>query len=317
MLTLQDIWEAKKRLIGRIHKTETVYSTSLSTMRKTGIYLKTENLQKTGSFKVRGAFNKILTLPQEKRERGVIAFSSGNHGQAVAYAAGNIGIPATVVMPEWAVIKKVNATKGYGARVILHGKTSMQMEEKAMEIREKEGLEFVHPFDDPMVMAGQGTLGLEVLESLPDVDTVFVAIGGGGLISGTALAIKSICPKVKIVGVQPEGSCSMLLSRLAGKVVETDRVDTAADGLTAKKPGELAFATVEKYVDEIITVTEDEIMDTLKLVLGRTKLLVEPSGATSLAGLLSEKVPLGDKNVAVLSGGNCDFSVLGRSLLED
>jgi threonine dehydratase len=317
MLTLPDIWEAKKRLIGRIHRTETIYSTSLSTMRKTGIYLKTENLQKTGSFKVRGAFNKILTLPQEKRERGVIAFSSGNHGQAVAYAAGNIGIPATVVMPEWAVINKVNAAKGYGARVILHGKNSIEIEEKGMEIREKEGLELVHPFEDPMVMAGQGTLGLEVLESLPDVDTVFVAIGGGVLISGTALAIKSIYPKVKIVGVEPEGSCSMLLSCLAGKVVETDRVDTQADGLACKRPGELTFATVEKYVDEIITVTEDEIMDTLKLMLGRTKLLVEPSGATSLAGLLSEKVPLGDKNVAVLSGGNCGFSVLGTSLLED
>jgi len=316
VLTLQDIWESKKRLIGRIHKTDTIYSTSLSAMKKTGVYLKTENLQKTGSFKARGAFNKILTLSPEKRERGVIAFSSGNHGQAVAYAAGNIGIPATVVMPEWAVPNKINATKGYGARVVLFGKTSMQMEEKAMEIKEKEGLEFVHPFDDPMVMAGQGTLGLEVIESLPDVDTVFVAIGGGGLIAGTALAIKSICPKVRVIGVQPEGSCSMLLSRLAGKVVETDRVDTRADGLTAKKPGELAFAIAEKYVDEIITVAEDEIEDALKLLLGRTKLLVEPSGAVSLAGLSSEKVPLGGKNVAVLSGGNCDFGFLGKSLLE-
>ncbi|NMB16087.1 MAG: pyridoxal-phosphate dependent enzyme [Firmicutes bacterium] len=316
MITLADIWEARNRIQGRVHKTDTIPSNSLGDMTGSKVFIKAENFQKAGSFKVRGAFNKILSLPEEKRAKGVIAFSSGNHAQAVAYAARALKIPATVVMPPWANPIKLKATRAYGARVVLYGQTSLDMASKAMEIKENESLELVHPFDDPMTIAGQGTIGLEILGAVPDINSVYVAIGGGGLIGGIALAIKSISPRTKIIGVQPVGSCSMLASRRAGRVTEIDQCVTIADGLVAKKPGENTFLLADKYVDEIITVEDEAIKAAMLYLLERMKLLVEPSGAVSLAGLLSGSVPLGPKSLAVLSGGNCDPGFLGSILLE-
>lgn len=316
MITLADVWEAQNRIQGYIHKTDTIMSNSLTEMAGNKVFVKAENLQKTGSFKVRGAFNKILSLPEKKRARGVIAFSSGNHAQAVAFAARALKIPATVVMPTWANPVKLKATRAYGARVVLYGQTSMDMANKAMEIKENEDLELVHPFDDPMTIAGQGTVGLEILAAVPDINSIYVAIGGGGLIGGIALTIKSVSPKTKVIGVQPAESCSMLISRQAGKVTEIEQCTTIADGLVAKKPGDNTFLLAEKYVDEIITVEDKDIKAATLYLLERMKLLVEPSGATSLAGLLSGSIPLDSKNLAVLSGGNCDPVFLGNALLE-
>ena len=316
MVSLADIWHARQQIAGRVHRTPMVFSASLSQTVGSDVYLKAEHLQKTGSFKVRGAFNKILSLPAEVRNRGVVAFSSGNHAQAVAYAARELGIPATVVMPPWGNPAKLAATRDYGAEVVLYGQNSLEMAERARELQEERGLAFIHPFDDPMTIAGQGTLGLEILEDSPFADCIFVPIGGGGLIAGIAAAVKNHCPAVRMIGVQPEHSCSMLLSRQAGQVTETDRCETAADGLVAKKPGVLTFQMAEEFVDDILTVTETEIEESQIFLLQRTKMLVELSGAVGLAGLLSGKIPSGRKNVVLLSGGNCNLGLLGSALVK-
>jgi threonine dehydratase len=315
MVSLVDIWCAKQRIAGRVHRTPMVLSASLSQLVGSEVNLKAEHLQKTGSFKVRGAFNRILSLPAEAKSRGVVAFSSGNHAQAVAYAARELGIPATVVMPPWGNPAKLAATRGYGAEVVLYGQTSLEMAARAREPQEERGLAFIHPFDEPTTIAGQGTLGLEILEDCPDADCIFVPIGGGGLIAGIAAAVKSLCPSARMIGVQPEHSCSMYLSRQAGQITEIERCETAADGLVAKKPGVLTFQMAEAYVDEIITVTEKGIEDSQVYLMQRTKMLVELSGAVGLAGLLSGSVRPGRRNVVLLSGGNCNLGLLGQALV--
>lgn len=313
MVSLTDIWHAKNNLKDRVHRTNLIHSSSLSTKVGAEVYLKCENFQKTGAFKVRGAFNKILSLSQEKKQKGVVAFSSGNFAQAVAYAATSLGIPSTIVMPQWVSKTKAQATKAYGATVIIHGNTHPEIHEKALEIKEKYSMELLHPYDDPKTIAGQGTIGLEILDCIPDIDTVFVPIGGGGLISGIGVAVKSILPKAKLIGVEPKGSCSMYKSREAKKRTAV-QCSSIADGLLVEEPGNYTYDLTEKYVDEIITVKEEEIEETVLYLLHTTKMLVEPSGAVSVAGLLSKKVNLGKNNIAVISGGNCNFPVLEKIL---
>jgi len=317
MITLQDIRAARERVAGIINRTYLDHSATFSRLCGNQVFLKPENLQKTGAFKIRGAANHILQLDPQRARGGVITPSSGNHGQAVAYAASRAGFPAVVVVPEDASPAKVAAIRGYGAEVIFCGTTSLERIEKARELARERGMAFVHSFDDPWVMAGQGTIGLEILEDLPDVDAVLVPIGGGGLISGIATAIKESRPGVKVFGVEPAGSNSMYLSCRAGQVTELKGVNTLADGLRTSKPGELTFPVVQKYVDDILLVEEEEIKAALVTLLERGKLLAEPSGAVTVAALLAGKVPLqGKKVVAVISGGNVDLKLVARLLEE-
>lgn len=317
MISLQDIREAEGRVAEVINRTCLDHSATFSRLSGNQVYLKPENLQKTGAFKIRGAANHVLQLDPRKARGGVITPSSGNHGQAVAYAASLAGYPAVVVVPEDASPAKVAAIKGYGAEVVFYGTTSLERIEKARELARERGMAFVHSFDDPWVMAGQGTIGLEILEDLPDVDAVLVPVGGGGLISGIATAIKESRPKVLVFGVEPAGSNSMYLSCRAGKATELKGVNTIADGLRTSRPGELTFPVVQKYVDDILLVSEEEIKTALVTLLERGKLLAEPSGAVTVAALLAGKVPLQGKKVAVvISGGNVDLKLVAKLLAE-
>lgn len=274
-------------------------------MTGTSLFLKPENLQRTGAFKIRGALNAVLSLETEKGQRGIITASSGNHGQAVALAGAITGYPATVIMPEDASPAKVDAVRGYGARVIFCGTSSRERIEMAEDLCLSKGLTFIHPFDDPLVMAGQGTIGLEIISDLPDVDNVLVPVGGGGLISGIATAIKETDPKIRITGVEPEQSNSMYLSIQAGERQQLDNIVSIADGLKTSIPGRNTFPVVQKYVDDIILVSEEEIRKAVLILLERCKILVEPSGAVTVAALISGRIHLDDnRTVAVLSGGN-------------
>lgn len=281
-----------------------------------GVFLKAENLQKTGSFKVRGAFNKVLQLSPEERARGLVTASAGNHGQAVAYVASTLGVPGVVVMPEAANPGKVAAVTGYGARALLHGRLWDDAYARALELAEEEHLTFVHPFGDRQVMAGQATLGLEILEGLPDADAVLVPIGGGGLIGGVASAIKLHRPAIRVIGIEAEGSANMTASRKAGRPVELDSVSTIADGLATRRTHPEVFALIEEVVDDLVTVTDEEIRDAILFTLERAKLLTEPSGAAAVAAALSRRLPLdgGAKTVAILCGGNYD--VRGKMRLD-
>jgi len=314
MLKLENILEARELIRKYIHKTPIISSKSINKLTGGETYFKCENLQKTGSFKVRGAFNNILSNLDKSREKGVIAFSSGNHAQAVAFAALTTNIKATIVMPKSSNPIKLSATRDYGANVILYGKDSLETEQKTSEIIEKENFNLIHPFDALETIAGQGTIGLEIMEDLPDIDEIYVPIGGGGLISGIAISVKSLSPKIKVIGIQPEKSCSMLKSLNNNRISAVDSCNTIADGLVAKKPGNNTFNIVKKYVDDIITVSEEEIKEAVLLLLLRTKLLIEPSGAVSLAGILKKKTNMKKRRVAVLSGGNCDTIVLEEIL---
>ena len=314
MLKLENIVKARELIRTYVHKTPIINSKSINKLVGGETYFKCENVQKTGSFKVRGAFNNILSNLEKNRKNGVIAFSSGNHAQAVAYAALTTNIKATIVMLKYANPIKVTATRNYGANVVLYGTDSLEMEQKTSEIIEKENFNLIHPFDAFETIAGQGTLGLEIIEDLPEIDEIYVPIGGGGLISGIAMSIKGLSPKTKVIGIQPETSCSMLESINNNKITAVASCDTIADGLVAKKPGINTFNIVKKYVDEIITVSEKEIEEAVLLLLLRTKTLVEPSGATSLAGILKNKTKAKKRRVAVFSGGNCDTVVLENIL---
>lgn len=314
MLKLENILKARELIRKYIHKTPITKSKSIDKLIGGETYFKCEYLQKTGSFKVRGAFNNILSNLDKNRKNGVIAFSSGNHAQAVAYAALTTNIKATIVMLRHANPIKVIATRNYGANVVLYGEDSLEMEQKTLEIIEKENFSLIHPFDAFETIAGQGTLGLEVIEDLFDIDEIYVPIGGGGLISGIAMSVKGFSPKTKVIGVQPETSCSMLESLNNNRISAVDSCNTIADGLVAKKPGNNTFNIVKKYVDEIITISEKEIEDAVLLLLLRTKALVEPSGAVSLAGILKNKTNIKKRRVAILSGGNCDTVVLENIL---
>jgi len=313
MIELGDVTSAQQIIAGRVHRTPLISSTTLGKRTDTHLHFKAEVFQKTGSFKPRGALNKLHHLTEKERKRGVITISSGNLAQGLAYAASLLGTSATVVMPHTTPPNKVNAAKGYGAEVVL---TEGDLLGTCLEVQKKRNLTFVHPFDDPHMVAGHGTIGLEILEDLPAVDVVFVPVGGGGLISGIATAIKLKKPAVKIVGVEPVGASAMWQSLQQKAVVHLDRMDTIADGLAAPFVGELNLALVQKYVDELVLVSDDEMIEALCLILERCKLLTEPAGAAGFAALLFEKakIPSSSETVCVLSGGNIDLSRLSTFL---
>lgn len=311
MLTLDTIYKASHVLKEVIRKTDLIKAPKINP--DADVYLKTENLQVTGSFKVRGAYYKISTLSAEEREKGVIACSAGNHAQGVALAATKAGIKSLICLPDGAPISKVEATKGFGAEVCLVPGVYDDAYNKALQLRDEKGYTFIHPFDDENVIAGQGTIGLELLEQLPDMDAVVVPIGGGGLISGVAFAIKQLNPKIKVYGVQAAGAPSMYNSVKGGKIERLDSVATIADGIAVKEPGENTFELVSKYVDEIVTVTEDEISGAILSLIEQQKLIAEGAGAVSVAAVMFDKVPVkGKKVVCLVSGGNIDVTILSR-----
>ncbi|KXZ40121.1 threonine dehydratase [Alkalithermobacter thermoalcaliphilus JW-YL-7 = DSM 7308] len=312
-ITLKDIEKAREVLNGVVHKTDLVECGYLSKMSKARVFLKLENLQKTGSFKIRGAYNKIANLSEEEKARGVIASSAGNHAQGVALGAKMNKIKATIVMPSTAPLAKVTATKSYGAEVVLNGTVYDDAYAKACEIQSQTGATFLHPFDDPYVIAGQGTIALEIFEDLDKVDVILVPVGGGGIIAGIAVAAKSINPNVKIIGVEASNAASMKASLDNNEVVTLCSATTIADGIAVKTPGNLTFEIAKKYVDEIVTVSEDEIAQAVLFLMERGKIVAEGSGAVSTAAILSGKVKEEGKNiVAIVSGGNIDVNMVWR-----
>lgn len=312
-LELKEFEKAAERLKDTIHKTTVERSKTFSEMAGGDIYLKYENQQKTGSFKIRGASNKIAAMVERGEIKSAVASSAGNHAQGVAYASRVHNIPATIVMPKSSPIAKVLATEGYGAKVVLYGDCYDDAYKKALEIQEKEGASFLHPFDDPEVIAGQGTIGLEILRDLPMVDVIITPAGGGGLLAGVAACVKQINPRVKIVGVQAEGADAIYRSFHEKGMVDSDSVCTIADGIAVKTPGKLTRELINEYVDDIVTVSDSEIAAAILLLLERTKQVVEPSGATPLAAVLNNKIDVAGKRVAcVLSGGNIDVSFINR-----
>lgn len=314
VITLSDIEKANEVLKGLIKKTELDYSISSSKLIETEIYLKFENTQLTGSFKIRGASNKIYHLSAEEKKRGVVASSAGNHAQGVALAASRQNVNAKIVMPVKAPLVKVTATKNYGAEVVLHGNFYDEAYEKAKEIQQSEGRVFVHPYDDPDIIAGQGTIGLEILRDLPDVDSVIVPIGGGGIISGIATAIKALKPDCKVFGVQAEGAKSMAQSFAAKKIIKLpESVSTIADGIAVKGVSPYIFDNyIMKLVDDIVTVSEDEIAESIVFLMERAKSVVEGSGAVVLAAAKKLKSQLGKKSCLVLTGGNIDMNIIAK-----
>ena len=312
MLTLADVEAARERVARTARETPLEYSNTYSSMTGADVHLKLETFQRTGAFKIRGATNRIATLPEEDRARGVIAASAGNHAQGVALAATRVGVDSTIVMPEHAPRAKVQATRGYGAEVVLHGPDYDAAAEHAHELERERGLTYVHPFDDEAVMAGQGTIGLEILEACPDVETVVVPVGGGGLISGIAAAVKGHDPDIRVIGVQAAGASSAAPSLEKGELVEIDGVATIADGIATRSIGERTFAHMREYVDEVVTVTDAEIAVTMVYLLERSKTVVEGAGAVGLAATLFEAFEYdeGETIVPVLSGGNVDLNTL-------
>jgi threonine dehydratase len=313
MLTLSDVEAARGRVEGVARHTPLERSRTFSEMSGADVRLKLENLQRTGAFKIRGAMNRIATLSHAEREAGVITASAGNHAQGVALAAQRAGVDATVVMPKFAPVSKVKATRGYGASVRLEGVDYDEAQAAAHELEREEGRTYVHAFDDPVVMAGQGTLGLEIVDDCPELDTVVVPIGGGGLISGVAVAVKERLSDVRVVGVQAEGAASAAKSLEAGEVVEIDSVDTIADGIATRSVGEQTLGIMAEYVDEVVAVDDREIALALTLLLERSKTLVEGAGAVALAAVLSEAFEYddGETIVTALCGGNIDLNRLG------
>lgn len=311
MLTFDDLLAARRAIAGNIHLTPVFSSTQLGERLGVRLLLKAECLQKTGSFKPRGVLNRLRLLSEVEKARGLVTMSAGNHAQALAWGARQVGVACTVVMPASAPLSKVRATLAYGATVIQE-LTMPQVFATAEALRSERGLTLVHPFDDPHIMAGQGTVGLEILEQAPEVTKVVVGIGGGGLISGMALGLKHLRPDVKVYGVEPTGADSMFRSLAAGQAMRIDKVDTIADGLGSPYASEMTYRLTQRYVDEVVLVTDEQIAEALGLVLTYTKLLVEPAGAASLAALLCGKIPLEptDVVVALLSGGNIDLARL-------
>lgn len=311
MLTLDKIYHAAFVLKNIARKTDLIAAPLLC--EGNSLYLKTENLQVTGSFKVRGAYYKISQLTEEERARGVIACSAGNHAQGVALAATSMGIKSIICMPDGAPIMKVENTKKLGAQVELVPGTYDDAHDRAVELQQETGMTFIHPYDDELVIAGQGSIGLEILEQLPDVEAVVVPIGGGGLISGVALAMKSLRPDIKIYGVQAAGAASMYNAYKSHNYQTLNSVQTFADGIAVKTPGETTFEIISKYVDDIITVSEDEIAAAILTLIEKQKLIAEGAGATPVAAALFNKLPIaGKKTVCIISGGNIDVNILSR-----
>ena len=323
-VTLQDIKNAKETIKDIVKQTDILESAKLSSMTGANVFYKCENLQKTGSFKLRGACNKIANLTDKEKSNGVIASSAGNHAQGVALGAKMTGIKATIVMPATAPLAKVTATKGYGAEVVLNGLVYDDAYAKAVELQKETGATFLHPFDDKYVIAGQGTIGLEILEQLNgNVDTILCPIGGGGIIAGIAVAAKGINPNIKIVGVQTANIPSMHESMKNGEVTTAFKSTTIADGIAVKTPGNLTFDIIKELVDEVIVVEEDEIAQGMLFLMENQKVVAEGSGAVSTAALLSGKyVPQKDENVVcIISGGNVDvntvYRVIGTALTKE
>lgn len=312
MLTLDRVYNASRVLKEVVRETDMIYAPNIR--KDANVYLKTENLQVTGSFKVRGSYYKISQLTDEEKAKGVIACSAGNHAQGVALAATKCGIKSLICLPEGAPISKVEATKKYGAEVCMVKGVYDDAYSKAIELRDEKGYSFIHPFDDPDVIAGQGTIGLEIMEQLPNADAVIVPIGGGGLIAGVAYTIKQINPNCKVYGVQAAGAPSMEQSIADGKIETLDKVQTIADGIAVKTPGNLTYDLVSKYVDGIVTVTDDEIALAILTLLEQHKLIAEGAGAVPVAAVLTGKIPnIEGKNVCCLvSGGNIDVTILSR-----
>lgn len=313
-VTLQMVQEARARLKGVAHKTTLTHTRSISEMSGCDVFLKLENLQRTGSFKLRGAYNKVASLTPAEREKGVIAASAGNHAQGVAMAATTYGCKSTICMPKHAPLSKVAATKGYGANVVLYGDFFDEAAAKAAELAQEHGYTFVHPFNDPLVIAGQGTISLEILEDMDDIDAIIAPIGGGGLISGLAIAAKAIKPSIQIIGVQAENVPSMKASVDAGKITTVAGKASLADGIMVKTPGDLTFAICQKYVDDIVTVSESEISTAILWLLERAKTVAEGAGAVPTAALMSGKLKnlAGKKVAALVSGGNIDVNNVAR-----
>jgi len=310
-LSLNEIYRATHVLKTILRPTHLISAPSIR--KGCEVYIKPENLQVTGSFKVRGSSYMISQLSDEEKSRGVIASSAGNHAQGVALAASAAGIKATICLPAGAPISKVEATRSYGADICLVPGVYDDAYRKAMELKDEKGMTFVHPFDNPMVIAGQGTIGIEILDELPDVDAVIVPIGGGGLISGIAYALKHLNPAIKVYGVQAAGAPSMFQSIADGKIERLDKVSTIADGIAVKEPGELTFKLCQQYVDRIVTVSDDEICAAILHLLERHKLIAEGAGAVSVAAAMFSDLPLEGKKVAcVVSGGNVDVTLVNR-----
>ncbi|MBQ2383031.1 MAG: threonine ammonia-lyase [Oscillospiraceae bacterium] len=311
MVTIDKIFHAQTVLKGIIRPTPLAKAYGIAP--ECNLYFKPENLQNTGSFKLRGSGYKIAQLSDEEKARGVIACSAGNHAQGVALAASKCGISSLICLPDTAPISKVEATKGYGADVCLVEGCYDDAYQKALQLRDEKGYTFVHPFDDENVIAGQGTIGLEIIHDRDDIDAVIVPIGGGGLISGVACAIKSMNPRIKVYGVQAAGAPSMFNSVSHGKIERLDAVSTIADGIAVKQPGDLTYEMVNKYVDDIALVTEDEIASAILALIEKQKMIAEGAGAVSVAAAMFDKFPLaGKKVVSVVSGGNIDVTSLSR-----
>ena len=311
MITLDNVYRASYALKNVIRKTDVIYAPKLCS--EAQIYLKTENLQITGSFKVRGSYYKMSRLSQEEKARGVIACSAGNHAQGVALSAQRNGIKAVICLPDSAPISKVEATKSYGAEVCLVEGVYDDAYRKALQLRDEKGYTFIHPFDDEDVIAGQGTIGLELIDQLSDMDAVIVPIGGGGLIAGIAYTVKALRPEIKVYGVQASGAPSMANSIRDGELEELASVSTIADGIAVKKPGSLTYELCSKYVDEIVTVTDDEISAAILALMEQHKLVTEGAGAVAVAAAMFGKVDVkGKKVICLLSGGNIDVTILSR-----
>ncbi|MFQ5712227.1 MAG: threonine ammonia-lyase [Candidatus Geothermarchaeales archaeon] len=312
-----DLFSEIKRaqtIIGEVaHHTPMEASRTFSQITGGEVYLKLENIQRTGSFKIRGAYYILTRLIRERGIESCIAASAGNHAQGVAYAASKAGITSTVVMPESTPAAKIMATKGYGAKVILHGASYKDAYERALEIHSEKKSAFIHPFDEPEIIAGQGTIGVEMINDMPDLDVVAVPVGGGGLISGVSVAVKNLKPRVKVYGVQSAGAPSMARSLEEGKIVSVPLTATIADGIAVDKPGEHTFKIVRELVDDVVTVGDEAIAHAMFMLLERSKLVVEPAGATGLAALLTGKIDVEGRKVGVvISGGNVDMPILTR-----
>ncbi|WP_088553155.1 threonine ammonia-lyase [Calderihabitans maritimus] len=313
IVSLHHIHKALEELKPVIHRTPLDFSATFSKLTGYNVFLKAENLQKTGSFKIRGAYNKIQMLSPEEKKKGVVAASAGNHAQGVAFAASRAGIPSTVVMPQWAPLSKIMATRDYGARVVLAGENYDEAYLEARSIQDKTGAVFIHAFDDPAVIAGQGTVGLEIVEQLPDLDALVVPVGGGGLIAGIATAVKSLRPEVEVFGVQAARVAPVFARWKEGKFSTEDTVGTIADGIAVKRPGEITLPLIERLVDDIVAVEDEMIAQTILMLMERSKLIVEGAGAAALAAMLAGKVRPKRKNVVVIiSGGNIDVNMVSK-----
>lgn len=312
-ITVDDVRAAAARLKGLIAVTPCPYSETLSVLTGSRVFVKLENLQMTGSFKERGAANVLLALGEEERRRGVVAASAGNHGLAVAFHASRLGVASVIVMPEWAPLTKVTAARRHGAEVILHGDNYDACYERAREVERERGLIFIHPFDDPRVIAGQGTIALEVLDQVPDLDAVIVPVGGGGLIGGVAAALKALRPAARVIGVQSEEMPAMRAALQAGERVTVPAAATIADGIAVRRVGVHTLALAQRFVDEVVTVSEEEIANAILLLLEIEKTVVEGAGAVALAALVNRRLVLeGRTTVLLLGGGNIDVNLVAR-----